>query len=98
MKEKIKKLLILNSKYRKSDSVLMARIWHDNLVYKIDTMSAVDLLNELAKGNLTNWETATRIRRDLQSKDPTLRDPDIYEKRKDLELEYRMNYSHPDSL
>ena len=35
MKKKIKDLLRSNKKYRKSDRVLMARIWYEDLGYKI---------------------------------------------------------------
>tara|TARA_R100000388_G_C7103448_1_gene93185 strand:+ start:160 stop:441 length:282 start_codon:yes stop_codon:yes gene_type:complete len=91
-------LLISDKKYRASDNVLLARIWHDHLKYKIKDMSALDLLNSLAKGNLPNHKTITRIRRDLQSQNNFLKDKKVDKLRKDLELEHKMQYSTSDSL
>lgn len=98
MQSKIMDLLISHKKYRASDNVLLARVWHDHLKYKIKDMSAVDLLNALAKGNLPNHKTITRIRRKLQSQNNYLKDKQVAKLRKDLELEYKMQYSAPDSL
>lgn len=98
MKSKIMELLISDKKYRASDNVLLARIWHDHLKYKINDMSAMDLLNLLAKGNLPNHKTITRIRRDLQSQNNFLKDKKVDKLRKDLELEHKMQYSTSDSL
>ena len=98
MKKKIKDLLRSNKKYRKSDRVLMARIWYEDLGYKIPEMSAIEILMELSKGNLSNWETITRLRRKIQSENLELRDEAIYNARMDLEFEYRTNYGRKDTL
>ena len=98
MQSKIMKLLINDKKYRASDNVLLARIWHDHLKYKIKDMSALDLLNLLAKGKLPNHKTITRIRRKLQSQNNFLKDEQVAKLRKDLELEHKMQYSTSDSL
>ena len=98
MKKKIKDLLRSNKKYRKSDRVLMARIWYEDLGYKIHEMSAIELLMELSKGNLSNWETITRLRRKIQSENLELRDEAIYNARMDFEFEYRTNYGRKDTL
>ncbi|QDP55055.1 MAG: hypothetical protein Tp1111SUR768151_24 [Prokaryotic dsDNA virus sp.] len=98
MQSKIMELLISDNKYRASDNVLLARIWHDHLKYKIKDMSALDLLNLLAKGKLPNHKTITRIRRKLQSQNYYLKDKQVAELRKDLELKYKMQYSEKDSL
>ena len=98
MQSKIMKLLKNNKKYRASDNVLLARIWHDHFKYKIKDMSALDLLNLLAKGKLPNHKTITRIRRKLQSQNNFLKDEQVAKLRKDLELEHKMQYSTSDSL
>jgi hypothetical protein len=97
-KEKILAFLIANKKYRKSDRTLMARIWYEDLLHRIHDMSALDFLNELAKDNLSNWESMTRIRRKIQEEYPELKDPDITKKREALELEYKIQYSPRDTL
>lgn len=97
-KEKIEAFLKANKKYRKSDKVLMSRIWYEDLINRIYDMTALEFLLELSRGNLSSWETMTRLRRQIQKEHPELRDPDVYEKRKDLEFEYRMQYGPRDSL
>lgn len=98
MKAKVTQLLVSNKKYRKSDNQLMARMWYDQIFDKIHTMSAVDLLVELANGNLKNWESVTRMRRKIQQDNPDLRDKKVYDLRMEQELEYRMIYSPKDTL
>ena len=90
MQKKIKALLESNKKYRKSDAVLMARLWYDHLSHKLNSMTALDLLMMLSKGELPNWESITRARRKIQSENPELRE--------ERELEFRTRYSSRDTL
>jgi len=98
MKEKVKTLLISDKKYRKSDNQLMARMWYDQIFDKIHRMTAIDLLIELANGNLKNWDSVTRMRRKIQEDNPGLRDKKVYDLRMEQELEYRMLYGPKDTL
>ena len=70
MKSKIMDLLVSNPFYQKSDNALLARIWYDHLKFKINDMSAIDLLTELKKGNLPNHKSITRLRRKIQNDSP----------------------------
>ena len=98
MQSKIMDLLISNPLYRKSDNALLARIWHDHLKFRINSMTAVDLLKELQKGNLPNHRTIVRTRAKLQSDNPYLKEEEVDFFRKELELENRMKYSPRDTL
>ena len=98
MQKKIKALLESNKKYRKSDAILMARLWYDNLSHKLNSMTALDLLMMLSKGELPNWESITRARRKIQSENPELRDEETFRLREERELEFRTQYSIRDTL
>ena len=98
MQKKIKALLESNKKYRKSDAILMARLWYDHLSHKLNSMTALDLLMMLSKGELPNWESITRARRKIQSENPELRDEETFKLREERELEFRTRYSSRDFL
>ena len=98
MRNRVKKLLAENVKYQKSDLTLMARIWFDDLKAihyggDIEDVSAIHFLNYLVDGHLTQWESATRVRRKLQSKHKELRDEDTYKGRKEEETKWRDRFS-----
>lgn len=96
MQQRIKKLLVSDMKYRISDTNLMARIWYDDLIAQgklISEMTAVDLLIQLKEDNLTNWETATRVRRKLQAKHKELRNEDVYKGRIEEADKWRKRFS-----
>ena len=97
MRNRVKKLLAEDDKYKKSDCSLMARIWWDDLKVlhydQIEDITAVDFLNHLVNGDLTKWETATRIRRKLQAKFKQLRDEETYKGRKAEEIKWRHRFS-----
>tara|TARA_R110002012_G_scaffold78822_2_gene200714 strand:+ start:5243 stop:5581 length:339 start_codon:yes stop_codon:yes gene_type:complete len=102
MRNRVKKLLGENVKYQKSDLSLMARLWWDDLKAihydgDLEDVSAINLLNYLVDGHLTNWESATRIRRKLQAKHKELRDEDTYKGRKEEETKWRDRFS-PSSM
>lgn len=93
IKERVLNVLKKVPATRKSDNVLMAHLWTaDSEKYEcnIPELKFVKLLRD---SKLTNWESATRVRRQLQSQYPELRDKDTYEKRKKLQEEYRQEYS-----
>ena len=98
MQKKIKALLESNKKYRKSDAILMARVWYDHLSHKVNSMTALDLLMMLSKNKLPNWESITRARRKIQSENPELRDEETFRLREERELEFRTRYSSRDTL
>lgn len=96
MQQRIKKLLSEDMKYRISDTNLMARIWYDDLIAQgklISEMTAVDLLIQMKEGNLTNWETATRVRRKLQAKHKELREEGVYKGRIEEADKWRKRFS-----
>ena len=97
MRNRVKRLLASDDKYKKSDCSLMARIWWDDLKvlhYGTATeVTAIELLEHLVNGDLTKWETATRIRRKLQAKFKQLRDEETYKGRKAEEIKWRHRFS-----
>jgi len=97
MRNRVKRLLAEDDKYKKSDYSLMARIWWDDLKvlhYGTATeLTAVEFLEHLVNGDLTKWETATRIRRKLQAKFKQLRDEETYKGRKIEETRWRDRFS-----
>ena len=97
MRNRVKRLLASDDKYKKSDCSLMARIWWDDLKvlhYGTATeVTAIELLEHLVNGDLTKWETATRIRRKLQAKFKQLRDEDTYKGRNLEETRWRDSFS-----
>ena len=96
MQQRIKKLLAAEWRYRVSDTKLMARVWYDDLVAQgkdVSNMTGVEVLLELQSGNLTNWETATRVRRKLQAKHKELRDENMYRGRIEEADKWRERFS-----
>lgn len=76
VRNRVKKLLDSDGKYRDNDSILMARIWFDDfnnlpIKYK-QNGDFIHFLNALKDGKLTNWESITRMRRKLQEMYPYL--------------------------
>jgi hypothetical protein len=97
MRNRVKRLLASDDKYKKSDYALMARIWWDDLKVlhygNATEVTAIEFLEHLVDGDLTKWETATRIRRKLQSKFKQLRDEETYKGRKVEETRWRDRFS-----
>jgi len=74
---KISTYLMNNPDLRDSDSKLMARIWYDEVQSTLGLIeTAEELLIAVSKGQLTNWESATRCRRKIQEEIPELRGKD----------------------
>ena len=97
MKLRVRKLLAEDDKYKKSDLSLMARLWWDDvkvLHYGNATeVTVIEFLEHLVNGDLTNWESATRVRRKLQSKHKQLRDEETYKGRKEEAEKWRNRFS-----
>ena len=97
MRNRVKKLLAEDTKYQKSDLPLMARLWWDDLKVlhygDATELTAIKLLEHLVNGDLTNWDSATRVRRQLQAKFKQLRDEDTYKGRKEEEKNWRHRFS-----
>ena len=97
MRNRVKRLLAEDDKYKKSDYALMARIWWDDLKVlhygTVADVTAIEFLEHLVNGDLTKWETATRIRRKLQAKFKQLRDEETYKGRKAEETKWIDRFS-----
>ena len=103
LKERVRQMLIKYPGTRKSDNMLMALLWDDDMdklrMNNFDpakfgkTLTYSHFLQWLMHGKLTNWESAVRVRRELQRKHPELRDDKTYEKRHKAAADYRDRYS-----
>jgi hypothetical protein len=80
----------------KSDNVLMYELWTEDMeiLHQGNPYTLQTFFNDFISGRLTNWESATRIRRQLQAKYPNLRDEDTYEKRMQRSVEFRKEFSN----
>ena len=84
VRNRVKKLLDSNEKYRDNDGILMARIWFDDIGISINQTSAIDLLCMIRDGEVTKWESAVRCRRKIQELYPHLRPVnDVYNARQE---------------
>ena len=69
---------------RDSDEKLMANVWYqfvsrdDN--FEVRRMTAMQLLEELSKGNMPSYESISRCRRKIQEKEESLRG-ELWDKR-----------------
>jgi hypothetical protein len=77
--EKVKVLLESNPKYRDDYKGLIARVWFEEIERSKD-LKAIELLNKLAKGELSHPESIMRARRKIQENNPNLRG-ETYKKR-----------------
>jgi|TARA_R110000824_G_scaffold12687_1_gene55641 hypothetical protein len=95
LKERVLGLLKTKPETRTSDSILMTKIWTEDMEEMGYSRSYgyIPFLRKLMCGHLTNWESATRIRRKLQADNPELRDNKVYMERKQLAEDYRTKYS-----
>ncbi len=74
LNKRVTTYLLNNPDLRDSDSKLMARIWYDEVQSTLGLIeTAEELLIAVSKGQLTNWESATRCRRKIQEEVPELR-------------------------
>jgi len=74
LNKRVTKYLMDNPELRDSDNKLMARIWYDEVSSTLGLIeTSEELLVAVAKGQMTNWESATRCRRKIQEEVPELR-------------------------
>ena len=95
LKERVLRLLKTKPETRASDNILMASIWIEDM-HKLEYSRSyryIPFLGKLMNGQLTNWESATRVRRELQHDHPELRDNEVYKKRHQRAEKYRDHYS-----
>lgn len=75
--DKVKALLQAHPHLRDSDKRLVANIWvydvTSNHNKNIENVTSLELLNDLAEGMLTNYDSITRARRKVQELYPELR-------------------------
>jgi len=77
LNKRVTTYLMNNPDLRDSDSKLMSRIWYDEVLSTLGLIeTAEELLIAISKGQLTNWESATRCRRKIQEEIPELRGKD----------------------
>jgi hypothetical protein len=96
LKERVLRLLRTKPETRASDNILMASIWIEDM-HKLEYSRSyryIPFLGKLMNGQLTNWESATRVRRQLQAKYPELRDKETYEKRMKRSVEFKQEFSN----
>lgn len=89
--EKVKLLLEQDPKLRESDSVLMARVWYNDLVsmqLDPDAISTTQFLSLLAAKKISSYEAITRGRRKIMEENPHLRGKS-YSARKKKEKEVK---------
>lgn len=70
-KERVETLLRAKPHLRDSDNKLIATIWYNDV--QIEGRTALDLLNDLADGKLTNSEAIRRARQQVQEFNKGLR-------------------------
>ena len=95
LKKRVHQALIDHTGARQSDNILMVILWTDD-IYKNsreNKMRVSTFFKMLMYRELTNWESATRVRRELQQKHPELRDKEVYEARHKIAEDYREHYS-----
>ena len=84
LKERVRWMLKNYPETKKSDDRLMLYIWRDDyskLMQGKPRMGDVtSFFAVLGSSMLTNWESVTRVRRELQRKYPELRDEETYKK------------------
>jgi len=98
LRDRVKKILGKYGSYsaRRSDNVLMWRLWTDDMevLHQGNDYTVETFFNEFIEGKLTNTESATRVRRQLQAKYPELRDEKTYEKRMKRSVEFKQEFSN----
>ena len=74
IKDEVSYMLEASKKSRDSDDKLVCNIWYNRIgKEKIETMSAMDLLQIISNGNLPSYDNISRARRKLQEDNEHLR-------------------------
>ena len=102
LKKRVHQVLKEHPGARQTDNILMVILWSQDL-RRINSNTAKNgykgtrathlFFDLLMHNELTNWESATRVRRELQKNHPELRDKEVYKKRNKRAEEYREYYS-----
>jgi hypothetical protein len=96
LKRRIAKLLDRSIVARKSDNVLMYELWTEDMeiLHQGNSYTLQTFFKEFISGKLTNTESATRVRRQLQAKYPELRDKETYESRMKRSVLFKQEFSN----
>jgi len=86
VKPSVKNLLTKFSSLRDSDRLLVAEFWKQEL----KALKTNDLLMMLKAGNLTSYDSITRVRRKVQEENKKLRGK-LYKERKAIGKQVKMN-------
>jgi hypothetical protein len=85
LEARVRRLLVENKTYQKSDLALISRIWFEDLKRikhdNVNGTTAIQFLELLRDGSLTGHDSVTRCRRQIQSNHPELRDESVYKGR-----------------
>lgn len=85
--EKVKTLLMSYPHLRDSDKKLVSTVWAMDIAVelktKVDSVTALQLLEALAEGKLSNHDSITRARRKVQQDNPDLRGTKYEERKKE---------------
>lgn len=73
IKNTVRAYLVRYESLRDSDSSLIASIWHLEAVKDNPSLTAKELLDAYARGELTNAEAIRRARQKIQENEPSLR-------------------------
>ena len=96
-KDKVLKLLQENTSNRDSDNKLIANFWfHEIKAMGKDpnTLTAFGLLDLMSKSKLTNTETITRVRRQLQEQNKELRGKNYINRQTKLQNKVKMELGY----
>ena len=97
LQERVRQMLLKYPDTRKSDTKLMTMLWMDDLDRLMPGLpqegpNLGDFFRVLNNKNLTNWESAVRIRRFLQADNPELIHEETQAKRREREEVMRNKY------
>ena len=91
VKTTVENMLLVSPISRDSDDKLVCNIWYKILTKeRIDSMSAMDLLQVISDGTLPSYDNISRARRKLQEENPHLRGKN-YKERHQEEKDVRTN-------
>tara|TARA_Y100000004_G_C8730739_1_gene334189 strand:+ start:313 stop:633 length:321 start_codon:yes stop_codon:yes gene_type:complete len=72
--DRVKYALTNYPKTRENDHTLMAVLWHEDIKKgKTNPKTAIEFIQTLSSGSLTNWESVTRCRRKIMEEHVELR-------------------------
>ena len=91
IKDKVKHLLLTNPALRDNDMKLIATYYfHEIGKEEINTLTAYDLLNKISSSKMPNFETICRECKRLQQHDESLRGAEYKNRRKKVDLFFKV--------